>query len=140
VADELVVYSDGGARGNPGDAGIGIVITRPEGTTLQEFKSYIGRATNNQAEYKALIKALELAMRYGAKRLTACLDSELVVRQLKGEYRVRNPGLRPFFQRVREMEQAFEKVAYRHVPRSNEKIKIADRLVNEAIDEKVKGR
>ncbi|RMF90148.1 MAG: reverse transcriptase-like protein, partial [Methanobacteriota archaeon] len=120
-------------------AGIGIVISKPEGTVLCEFKSYIGRATNNQAEYTALIKALELAKGYGAKRLTAYLDSELVVRQLNGEYRVRNPGLRRFFQRVREMEQGFEKVLYRHVPRSNEKIKIADRLVNEAIDEKVKG-
>ncbi len=137
---ELVVYSDGGARGNPGPAGIGVVIEKFDGTLMNEFKSYIGIKTNNQAEYTALLKALERAAEYGAKRVEAYMDSELLTKQLTGEYRVRNPGLKPLFQRVRELEKNFEKVVYSHVPRENEKIQIADKLVNEAIDEKVKQR
>jgi ribonuclease HI len=86
LIEELLLYSDGGSRGNPGDAGIGIVISKTDGAILHEYKSYIGRATNNQAEYTALTKALELAKGYGAKRVRCFLDSELVVKQLKGEY------------------------------------------------------
>lgn len=137
MVEELLVYSDGGARGNPGDAGIGIVISKPDGSILYEFKRYIGRKTNNQAEYTALIKALEMAEDYGAERVTCFMDSELVVKQLNGEYRVKNPNLKPMFQKVRALERGFERVAYAHVPRENDKIQIADRLVNEAIDGKV---
>jgi ribonuclease HI len=136
---ELILYSDGGARGNPGDAGIGIVIAKPDGTILYEHKEYIGVKTNNQAEYRALIKGLELTRGYGASRASSIVDSELVVKQLKGEYKVRNPKLKHLFQKVRIMEQAFDSVTYQHVSRENDKIQIADRLVNEAIDEKVKG-
>jgi ribonuclease HI len=136
--EELYVYSDGGARGNPGDAGIGIIISKPDGVILHEFKRYIGKKTNNQAEYTALLTALELAKQFGAKNLMCFLDSELVVKQLKGEYRVRNRVLKPMFERIRSIEKDFAKVSYTHLPRENEKIQIADRLVNEAIDEKVK--
>jgi ribonuclease HI len=138
--EELYLHSDGGSRGNPGNAGIGIVISKTDGSVLYEYKSYIGRTTNNQAEYTALTKALELARGYGTKRVICFLDSELVVKQLNGEYRVRNRKLIPLFQRVRAMEKSFETVKYRHVRREDEKIQIADRLVNEAIDGKVKGR
>lgn len=136
--DDLNVYSDGGARGNPGDAGIGIVISKTDGAILHEFKRYIGKKTNNQAEYTALITALELAKQFGAKNLTCFLDSELVVKQLNGEYRVRNRVLKPMFERVRSIEKDFARVSYTHLPRENEKIQIADKLVNEAIDEKAK--
>jgi ribonuclease HI len=138
--EELYLHSDGGSRGNPGNAGIGIVISKTDGSVLYEYKSYIGRTTNNQAEYTALTKALELARGYGTKRVICFLDSELVVKQLNGEYRVRNRKLIPLFQRVRAMEKSFETVKYRHVRREDEKIQIADRLVNEAIDGKVKSR
>jgi ribonuclease HI len=134
--EELMLYSDGGARGNPGAAAIGIVIAKSDGTILYETKKYIGVKTNNQAEYTGLIEGLELAKGYGTRRLKSHLDSELVVKQLKGEYRVRNKGLQPLFQRVRALEQEFDSVTYRHVPRENDKIQIADRLVNEALDER----
>ncbi len=137
--EDLVLYSDGGARGNPGDAAIGIVITKPNDAILYELKEYIGQKTNNQAEYRALIKGLEMAKGYGAKKIKSYMDSELVVKQMKGEYKVRNPGLRPLYESVRRLEKDFDLVVYRHVKRENDKIQIADRLVNEAIDEKVKG-
>ena len=137
--EEIILYSDGGARGNPGDAGIGLVFTNADGKILGTVKRYIGKATNNQAEYTALIKGLEKAMDYGAERVKAVLDSELVVRQLKGEYKVRNPTLLNLYIQVMALEKGFKQVKYSHVSRENDKIKIADRLVNEAIDEKVKG-
>jgi ribonuclease HI len=137
--EELVLYSDGGARGNPGDAAIGIVIEKPDGTILYHFKKYIGEKTSNQAEYRALIKGLEIAKGYGARRLKSHLDSELVVKQMKGEYRVRNPQLKLLFQKVRALERGFDSVTYTHVSRGHDKIQIADQLVNEALDEKVKG-
>lgn len=137
--NELVVYSDGGARGNPGEAGIGVIISQSNGRVLHEFRGYVGIKTNNQAEYLALIKALELAGDYSARRVKSYLDSELIVRQLKGEYRVRNKILKGFYERVKALERGFERVTYHHVPREDEKIQIADRLVNEAIDAKVKG-
>ncbi len=136
---ELKLYSDGGARGNPGDAGLGIVIAKSDGTILYETKEYIGVKTNNQAEYRALIKGLEMARGYGARKVKSHLDSELVVKQLKGEYKVRNLELKLLFQKVRALEREFDSVTYIHIPREHDKIQIADRLVNEAIDEKVKG-
>ncbi len=134
--EELILYSDGGARGNPGDAAIGIVITKPDSTILYEHKEYIGVKTNNQAEYTALIKGLEMAKGYGARKVKSHLDSELVVKQMKGEYRVRNKGLQPLFQKARALEGEFDSVTYRYVPRTHDKIQIADQLVNEALDER----
>jgi ribonuclease HI len=135
--EELYIYSDGGARGNPGEAGIGVVISSPDGTVLYEFGGYIGKKTNNQAEYSALIKALEKARDYRPKKARCFLDSELVVKQLNGEYQVRNKVLRPLFQKVLKLQEDFEEIQFSHVPRDNDKIKIADRLVNEAIDARV---
>ncbi len=137
--EEAVLYSDGGARGNPGPAGIGVVISLPSGAVLKEFKAFIGNATNNQAEYNALIKGLELAKALQVENVRCVMDSELLVKQLTGEYRVRNPNLKPLFQRVQALERNFKKVYYCHAPRENTNIKIADRLVNEAIDKEVKG-
>jgi len=133
---ELTIYSDGGARGNPGPAAIGIVVINAKGETLAEYKEVVGRATNNQAEYWALIKGLELAQGYGVRKITSIMDSELVVKQMKGEYRVRNIDLQPLYQKAVRLAQSFESVKYRHVKRGNDKIQIADRLVNEALDEK----
>ena len=136
MIEELNIYSDGGARGNPGPSGTGVVIETVEGKRLYEKGEFIGVGTNNKAEYTALIKALKLADLYGAKSLNCYLDSELVVKQLKGEYKVKNPALKSLHKQVRTLEEGFSSVEYFHVKREHEKIKIADRLVNQAIDER----
>lgn len=128
---KLTIFTDGGARGNPGPAGIGVVI-KSGGKTHTKYGAYIGVATNNQAEYKALISALETAKTLGATEITAFMDSELIVKQLKGEYRVRDAGLSPLFLKVHNLRAGFKKFFATHIPR--EKNKEADKLVNEAID------
>jgi ribonuclease HI len=122
------IFTDGGARGNPGPAGIGVFIE-----DVGEYKKYIGETTNNQAEYKAVILALEKAKDLGAEELDFYLDSELVVKQLKREYRVRDAGLAELFVKVWNLCTEFKKVSFTHVRR--ERNKEADRLVNEAIDQ-----
>ena len=123
---------DGGARGNPGPAGIGVVITDPAGRELSRANDYIGVATNNVAEYKALIHGLERARALGASEVEIVNDSELVARQVTGEYRVKNPGLRPLHELAEEALRAFERWSIRPVPRAENED--ADALVNEAID------
>ena len=132
---KLVIYTDGACRGNPGPAGIGIVICDESGKIIRQYEEFIGNATNNIAEYRALIKALELAAAYPVNGVDCFSDSELMVRQRNGVYRVKSPRLRELFIRVREQEKRFEKVKYTHVPRKEEHIKMADKLANQAIDE-----
>ena len=129
----LQVNSDGGARGNPGKDAIGIIIRRDE-EIIEQHKEKIGSATNNIAEYKALLKAMELALKYG-KEATFTLDSELVVKQLLGEYQVKQPHLKLYWQKVRKIEEKFDKVFYKHKIRWDKFQKMADKLVNEALDE-----
>ena len=131
----LVIYTDGGARGNPGPAGIGIVI-EDGGQIVGEIKQYLGdKLTNNWAEYQALIVGLtELESRGFAKRaLEVRMDSELIVKQMRGEYKVKHPDLKPLHMQVRGLLAHFPDTTFTHIRR--EKNKIADRLVNEAIDE-----
>lgn len=138
----LVIYTDGGARGNPGPAGIGVVIyklgvrVQVSGVRklelVEKFGRYIGETTNNQAEYRAVLAALERARQLQAKELDFYMDSELAVRQLNREYKVRNAGLAPLFVKVWNATIHFEQVRFHHVPR--EKNKIADAMVNQAID------
>ena len=129
---KLTTYSDGGARGNPGPAAIGYVIFA--GTSkLKESGQHIGDATNNQAEYQALIKALEAARDLGATEIQCFLDSELVVRQLHGKYKVREENLKQLIGEVFRLMKGFGKIDFAHVPR--EKNKLADKLVNQALDE-----
>lgn len=129
----LCIWSDGGARGNPGPAGIGFVIKYPDGRLVKEYCEYLGVATNNIAEYMALIKSLEFAQHiHGTYELEIFLDSELVVKQIKGEYKVKNEGLKPLFLRARELLSGFT-FSIAHIARS--KNKEADSLVNRAIDE-----
>lgn len=130
--DKLIIYTDGGARNNPGPAGIGIVIKDETGNVLETHKEYIGEKTNNQAEYEALIKALELA-KDKAEKLEIFLDSQLVVNQVKGHYKVKNADIRNYLFKIRTLEQNFEDISYNLVPR--EENKLADKLVNQAIDE-----
>ena len=110
-------YSDGGARGNPGPAAIGILICDEKGGPLFEIGETIGDTTNNVAEYQAVIKALQTAESLGAQEVIHHMDSELVTRQLTGEYRLKAEHLRPLFLKVKELEKKFKKITYTHVPR-----------------------
>ena len=123
---------DGGARGNPGPAAIAAVVTTPEGEPVESVGEAIGRATNNVAEYRALLLGIERARALGARELDLVGDSELVVKQVKGEYRVKDGGLRPLHAEVRRALEPFERWSIRHVRR--EQNADADALVNETLD------
>lgn len=130
----LTVMFDGGARGNPGPAGFGVVIRASDGTELVTFGDYIGAATNNVAEYKGLIAGLDKALELRARRLHVLGDSELVIKQMTGVYRVKNAGLKPLFEEASSLAAKFESVQFEHIYR--EKNKVADTLYNRAIDRK----
>jgi ribonuclease HI len=125
-----ILHTDGGARGNPGPAGIGAVLKIGEKEHL--YKKYIGEATNNQAEYRALLLGLEKAAEEGIGEIACYLDSELVVKQMRREYRVKDKDLAVLFVKVWNLMSKFKKVSFHHVRR--EQNKLADKLVNEAID------
>ena len=150
MAELITIFTDGGARGNPGPAGIGGVIVRGgvgggangdsangAGETLEEFSSYIGRATNNQAEYQALLAGLDRARKHTDEDVVCVLDSELLVKQLTGEYRIKSPELKKLAHQVKHLEESFKSVSYRHTYREGNAR--ADALVNEALD-KAAGR
>ncbi len=126
------LYTDGGARGNPGPAGIGAVLLTASGDVVEELADFIGKATNNVAEYQALLAGLELALDRGVERLDVFLDSELVVRQVNGRYKVKDAGLKPLHAQACLLLSRFHEVDVKHVRR--EQNAEADRLVNEAID------
>ena len=128
----VVVHTDGGARGNPGPAGIGAVMTDEEGHVLAERAEGIGPATNNVAEYKAAIAGLELALEHGAKEVLLRADSRLIVEQLAGRFRVKNPTLQVLHQQARSLMKRFERVELEHVRR--ERNADADLLANVGID------
>lgn len=128
----VTVNVDGGARGNPGPAAIGVVVRDGGGEVLQEVGEMIGEATNNVAEYKALLRGVELAAELGADEVDLIGDSELVVRQVEGKYKVKNAGIKPLHQEVRRALRDFDSWSIRHVKR--EENADADRLVNEALD------
>jgi len=132
---KIKIFSDGGARGNPGPAGIGAVVFDEKDEILSTHKKYIGETTNNQAEYKALILGLEEALKLKPQEVECFLDSELVVKQVRREYKVKNKELAKRFVEVWNLSQKFQKITFFHVRR--EKNTIADGLVNEAIDEKM---
>jgi len=124
---------DGGSRGNPGPAAYGVVIRDAKGDVVARLKKYIGRMTNNVAEYYGLIAALDYAQSQGVKALRIESDSELLVKQMRGQYKVRSPELQPLFERARKMSQALESFRIDHVYR--EQNREADALANEAMDE-----
>ncbi len=132
---KIITFSDGGARGNPGPAGIGAVLYDAENNKIAEISKYLGETTNNQAEYRALIAALKKAIELGAEEVVSYLDSELVVKQLNREYKVRNAELAPLFLEIHNISLSFKKVTFIHVMR--EKNKEADHLANEAMDRMV---
>lgn len=129
---KLIVNTDGGARGNPGPAGIGVVIKNEAEEIIYEYSGFIGHATNNVAEYKALLRALEEAHRLGADSLEVRMDSELIVKQMRGEYKIKEPTLQTLAQEAVRLLRNFSIYNFVHVRR--EYNKAADRLVNEAID------
>lgn len=129
---KLIIYTDGGARGNPGPAAAGVVFFNNKQEKVAEFSKFLGHATNNQAEYKSLILALEKAKTYKPKEIEVFLDSELIVKQLSGHYRVKNKDLQPLYQQVLELSQKFNKISFKHTLRGGNKL--ADRLVNQTLD------
>jgi len=135
IHKRLMVFSDGGARGNPGPAAAAFIVLSENGQVLTTNSRYLGLRTNNQAEYEALIAALQFAATINAEEIVCHLDSELVTRQLTGEYTVKNSELRKLWKKVQELNRCFKKVSFISVPRTNVQIQKADALVNEALDE-----
>lgn len=137
----IIVHTDGGARGNPGPAGIGVVIQDEQGKTVAEFSKYLGKQTNNFAEYEAVIQGLSaLKQRFGKKlknmQVEVKLDSELIAKQLNNEYQIKEETLFPQYIKVHNLTlKDVPNVAFTHIPR--EKNKRADELANEAMDRKV---
>jgi ribonuclease HI len=133
VADGwYTAHCDGGARGNPGPAGFGAVIEDPEGTVVARLSEYLGKQTNNFAEYSGLLAVLDWALRHGAKRLCVVSDSELMVRQMKGHYKVKAPGLKPLWEEAQKRAARLEDFEMRHTLRGGNKE--ADKLANAAMD------
>ena len=130
---KLKVYSDGASRGNPGPSAIAFVILDHEGRMLREHSEYVGVGTNNQAEYKALISALESAVNFGDE-LACCMDSELVVKQMNGEYEINDLKMRNLWRQAVALKEKFRKVSFVHVPRTNKYIERVDQFANEALD------
>lgn len=126
------LHTDGGARGNPGPAGIGAVLTDPDGEVVHEIAKGIGWTTNNVAEYTGLIEGLKAAIEQGVADLDVFMDSTLVIQQMKGVYRVKHPGLKPLHAQARQLAGRIGRVRYRAIPRAQNKH--ADRLSNEGMD------
>ena len=135
-----MVFSDGGARGNPGPAAAAFVVLSENGEVLTTNSRYLGRRTNNHAEYEALIAALQFAATVKAEEVICYLDSELVAKQLNGEYAVKNSELKKLWSKVKELNSCFKNVHFISVPRTNIQIQKADTLVNEALDKELSRR
>lgn len=134
--DALVAYIDGGARGNPGPAGYGVRIEQPDGTLVNEFSRSIGIATNNVAEYRGLLAALEWASQHGHKRIHVRSDSLLLVQQMLGRFKVKHPGLQPLHAKAMLLAHEIGRVTFEHVGRALNAH--ADRLANAAMDDAVR--
>ncbi len=128
---KLIIHTDGVSKGNPGRAAIGAIIRDEKGGLVAAISQSIGRATNNQAEYRAIIAALEEALPLDADKVELNSDSELVVRQIKGQYRVRKEALRPLYQRVKQLQGSLKGFKIKHVPRQQNRE--ADKLANAAL-------
>jgi ribonuclease HI len=129
---KLLLHVDGGARGNPGPAAIGVVVSEPDGETVTSFAAKIGETTNNVAEYRALLRGLELAAEHGAREVDVINDSELVARQLTGVYKVKHPAMQELHREALAMLDGFDSWTIKSVPRAQNAQ--ADALVNEALD------
>lgn len=128
----LVIHIDGASRGNPGEAGFGVFVSRRDGAEVESLYGYMGEATNNVAEYRGLIEGLRYALSVGAKRISVFSDSELVVRQVSGQYKVKHPNMRPLHAEAKALLARFDSATLSHVRR--EQNKEADALANKALD------
>ena len=131
-APTIIAHVDGGARGNPGPSGYGVYVTDAQGKMVAELSEYLGHQTNNFAEYNGLLAALDFAVKHGHQRLQVVSDSELMVKQMTGVYKVRSPELKELYDRARTLARKLERFEVRHVLRAQNKD--ADRLANEAMD------
>jgi len=131
----LTIFTDGAARGNPGEGGFGVIIKDPDGNIMEGIGGYLGITTNNYAEYSALIAALKSSMKYNPDRIEIYSDSQLLVRQLNGLYRVKSKSLLPLYNEARDLISSIGNVIIFYIPR--EKNREADALANKAVDEKV---
>jgi len=129
---KLIIFTDGGSRGNPGPAGLGAIIYDENHKVIAEISEYLGVTTNNQAEYRAILAAIKKAVALKATEVEFYLDSELAVKQLNREYKVKNKDLAPLFLAIYNLTLSFKKISFTHIPR--ERNKEADRLANEAMD------
>jgi ribonuclease HI len=129
---KVIIFSDGGARGNPGPAACGVVIKNQQGQTISKHSKFLGETTNNQAEYAGVLLGLEAAKKIGAQEVIFYLDSELVVNQLSRNFKVKDLAIQSAFVKIWNLGIGFKKIKYHHIPR--EENKEADRLVNEALD------
>ena len=132
--ESVNLFIDGGCRGNPGPGAIGIIIKDANAKVLFEHAEVIGHTTNNKAEYRALIKGLDLCAKYTRKKVYCYSDSQLLINQMSGVWRLKNDDLRKLFHQVKNNESAFERVIYQHVNRTNQTIKRADQLLNNAFE------
>jgi len=132
--DKLILYTDGASLGNPGRAGVGVIVYNQNRDVIKKVTEFIGITTNNVAEYMALIYALEEALHLRAKELSCFLDSELVVKQLEGSYKVKDSKLKPLYYQIKHLENFFQKVSFGYI--SRDRNKEADKLAKEAAKEK----
>jgi ribonuclease HI len=130
--DHIIIFTDGGARGNPGPAASGVVIKSADGKVIEAFGRYLGATTNNQAEYKAILFALQEAKKYEPKRIQFFMDSELAMKQLNGVYKMKNQDLKVIFDEIKQLALGYD-TTYQHVYRKDNKE--ADAQVNMAIDQ-----
>lgn len=129
---KIFINTDGGSRGNPGPAALGVVLSDESGKVLLAFGEYLGKTTNNVAEYTALLRALEEAQKIDAQQIVVRMDSELVVKQMKGLYKIKHPNLIPIAQKIKTLLGAFRSVEFKHVYRADNKA--ADAEVNKVLD------
>ena len=134
MSSMLQTFSDGGARGNPGPAAIGVVLCDEKGNVLQEESRTIGHRTNNQAGYEAMLLALQLALQRKARRLKCHADSELQIYQLQGVYRIKDVYLKALAEKVKSLASQFESITFKQLPREHAMIRRADKLLNQTLD------
>ena len=129
----LVIYSDGGSRGNPGPSAYAIVVTKND-EIIHEHTEFLGITTNNYAEYNGLIAGMKKALELGEKEVEFVMDSELVIKQMRGEYKVKSPNIMDLNKKARELSSGFQKVTFTHVRRANPMVSRADALLNAEMD------
>ena len=135
-SNKIYLYADGGSRGNPGQSAIGVVICDENKQILTTYKECIGNATNNEAEYKALIKGLEISAGYCRDDVVFFSDSELLIKQLNGQYRIKAPNLLELYYKVQYRVKPFKNIVFNHHNRNHRFIQMCDKLVNEALDDR----